>query len=436
VELLIIILLVLLNGFFALVEIALVSSRKIKLEDKARKGSLGASSALDLLKRPEQLLSTMQIGITLIGVVSGAYGGAALTDTVRPFFEQFEALQPYAQQLAFGSTVTFITYLSLVLGELVPKTLGLTNPEGISIILSPFVRILTAIAYPISAFLSFSTRVVLKLLMIREKVESPISEDEVKLMIEQGVQHGTFEAKENEMINSIFKFADRKANSIMTNRRDIIWFDISESIDEMRQQTLEVPHSKIPICDGDIDHILGILPAKEFLRLLNNKEDFDLQTLLNKPVYVPENSRAIKVLEEFRKKRTYTGIVVDEYGSTAGLITLYDLVENIFGDLPDLNDTEHDEWLVVREDGSLLIDAGTAIEDLKDHIVLPEFDEQDEDYTTLAGFAIKQLNHLPKTGERFTVGDYLFEIIDMDFNRVDRILVTPSNKNNHLQNEG
>lgn len=222
----------------------------------------------------------------------------------------------------------------------------------------------------------------------------------------------------------------------MTNRRDIIWFDISESIDEMRQQTLEVPHSKIPICDGDIDHILGILPAKEFLRLLNNKEDFDLQTLLNKPVYVPENSRAIKVLEEFRKKRTYTGIVVDEYGSTAGLITLYDLVENIFGDLPDLNDTEHDEWLVVREDGSLLIDAGTAIEDLKDHIVLPEFDEQDEDYTTLAGFAIKQLNHLPKTGERFTVGDYLFEIIDMDFNRVDRILVTPSNKNNHLQNEG
>jgi putative hemolysin len=423
-ELFIIILLVLLNGFFALSEIALVSSRKTKLEERARKGDRGAIAALELLENPERFLSTVQIGITLVGVISGTFGGVALADNIKPFIEQIEILRPKAYEISLGIIVTFITYLSLVIGELVPKSLGLTNPEGISIFLARFLNAFATATHPIASFLSFSTRLVLKLLRIREKQEAPVSEEEMKLIIEQGVEHGVIEEQENEMIKSIFRFADRKAYSIMTNRRFVNWLDIKLPFDEIRARVLASEHTKLPVCEGDLDRVTGILNTKTFVnRLSTASGPFDIQELLIRPVFIPETTRAIKILELFRENKLYVGIIVDEYGSTAGMLTLHDLIENIFGYLPEQNRTE-EQSVIRREDGSFLIDGDTQIEELKDLIDLPEFSEDEQEYTTLAGFAIWHLKKVPRTGEYFTSGGYRFEIVDMDLNRIDKILVS------------
>ena len=424
-EIVIILFLVLLNGLFALAEIAIVSSRKTKLAEIAKKGSLGAQTALDLLEKPEQFLSTMQIGITLVGIISGMFGGVALAARVEPLIAQIPAFAHYVSEISLGLVVTIITFLSLVLGELVPKTLGLNNPEGIAIFLAPFVKILSLITRPITAFLSISTRLVLRIFGIEEKAEAPVSEEEMKMIIEQGVQTGVIEQKENEMIRGIFRFADRKAYSIMTNRRDIFWLDIHEPFDEIKQQILDNTYSKIPVCDESLDNVIGILHTKTFINQLLEEPEFDIRPLLREPIVVPETTRALKILETFKQNKVYIGIIVDEYGVTTGIITLHDLIENIFGELPQLDDEPEDQTVIEREDGSWLIDGGMPIDELKELILLTDFERHREDeYTTLAGFVIHALKKVPHAGEHFIVGEYRFEIIDMDYNRIDKVLIS------------
>ncbi len=430
-EVIIILLLVLLNGFFAMAEIAIVSSRKTKLAEKAKKGSKGAATALKLLEHPENFLSTMQIGITLIGVISGMFGGVALAEKIAPFIAQYEPLADYAYQVSLALTVTLITYLSLVVGELIPKTLGLINPEGLAVMFAPAVSILAAITRPLTVLLGLSTKLSLKILGVEQKQEDPVSEEEMKMIIEQGVQHGVIEQKENEMIRGIFRFADRKAYSLMTSRRDVFWIDINESFDDIKKELLESPHTKIPVCDGSLDNVIGVILTRTFISRLLNEPVFDIHELLMPAIFVPETALALKILETFKHHKVYICIVVDEFGVTTGLITLHDLIENIFGELPQLDDEPEDQLIIRREDGSMLVDGSIQIDDLREIINLPEFDENETsgEFTTLAGLAIYILKKVPQTGEIFEVGDYVFEIIDMDFNRVDKVLVSKKKPN-------
>lgn len=420
-EYFVILLLLLLNGLFAMSEIALVSSKRARLEEKAKKGSNGAKTALRLLEEPEKFLSTVQIGITLVGIIAGAFGGLALADDLVPFLEKFVWLAPYADKAAIAIVVTIITYLSLIIGELVPKTIAFNNPEGITITLAPFMKMLSWITTPIVAFLSFSTKIFLKVLMIKEKDETPVTEEELKILIEKGTQFGTLEYRESELLKRIFRFGDRRAYEIMTNRQDVVLINIKDPIEKIKQQVYENTFSRYPVCDESPDNIFGIITIKDFFHGINTNPDFRLKDIITQPLFIPDNLTGIKVFEKFQETKTYVAIVIDEYGSFEGIITLHDLIENIFGELPDFHEIEEIP-IIKRDDGSLLIDGSILIDELRENLNLSFEDE--ENYSTLGGFMMYKLNRIPKTGDKLEYESYTFEIVDMDGKRVDKVLVT------------
>lgn len=420
-EYFVILLLLLLNGLFAMSEIALVSSKRARLEEKAKKGSNGAKTALRLLEEPEKFLSTVQIGITLVGIIAGAFGGLALADDLVPFLEKFVWLAPYADKAAIAIVVTIITYLSLIIGELVPKTIAFNNPEGITITLAPFMKMLSWITTPIVAFLSFSTKIFLKVLMIKEKDETPVTEEELKILIEKGTQFGTLEYRESELLKRIFRFGDRRAYEIMTNRQDVVLINIKDPIEKIKQQVYENTFSRYPVCDESPDNIFGIFTIKDFFHGINTNPDFRLKDIITQALFIPDNLTGIKVFEKFQETKTYVAIVIDEYGSFEGIITLHDLIENIFGELPDFHEIEEIP-IIKRDDGSLLIDGSILIDELRENLNLSFEDE--ENYSTLGGFMMYKLNRIPKTGDKLEYESYTFEIVDMDGKRVDKVLVT------------
>lgn len=404
-------------------EIALLSARRSRLEENAKQGKTGAKVALDLLKHPERFLSTVQIGITVVGVILGAFGGETFATKLDPILQSISVPIAYSYKIAFGIVVTIITYLSIVIGELVPKAIGITYAESITINLSPLMRLLAIIAKPMVFLLTVSTKSILKLLGIKDRVQSPVTEEEVKIMIEQGTQHGIFEQEEGDMIKSIFRFGDRKAYAIMTARQEIAWLDVNDSLEEVRAHVYNSNFTKFPVCDGDLDEIIGVLSVKDFLKA-EKQHPLDLRTIVAQTLYIPENLMAIKILERFREKRTYMGIVVDEFGSTIGMITMHDLVESIFGDLPGFGEHE-DPDIVKREDGSMFIDGSMQIDELRDIIDIPALDDDKEEgeYATLGGFMMYKLDRVPHEGDIFIVDGYRFEVVDMDGNRVDKVWV-------------
>lgn len=422
-EIIIIILLTVLNGVFAMSEIALVSSRKSRLEQKAQKGSKGAKIALRLLERPEHFLSTVQVGITLIGIVAGVYGGVALAEDLTPYVEKVSWLKEYAGQIALVIVVGIITYLSLIIGELVPKSIAMNNPEAITIALAPFMKGLAIVAYPVVAFLGFSTKIVLKLFMIKERSEPPVTEEELKYLIEKGSQHGVLEKQESDIMKSVFSFGEHRAYTIMRLKKDITWLDINKSKEENLKKIFNSAFTKFPLCDGGIDHIIGTIYTKDLMKQMENGSDFSLKDIAVKPLFFPKNTMALKVLDSFRKERIHIGYVVNEYGGTEGLLTLHDLIENIMGDLPDFGDI--DEPLIFRRaDGSLLIDGEMPINELKRVLEIVQLPgESSHNYKSLGGLVINQLHRIPKVGDTFILDKLHFEIIDMDGNAVDKVLV-------------
>jgi len=424
-EIIVIFLLIVLNGLFAMSEIALVSSKKIRLEDMAKKGSSGAKVALKLLSEPERFLSTVQIGITLIGIIAGAYGGLALSKDLRPHVENLGVSQKFSGDISLVIIISAITYLSLIIGELVPKTIAFNNPEAITVRLSPLMWVLSSIAKPLVWFLSFSTKIILKLFRIKHTDKPPVTEEELKLMIEQGSKYGVLELKESEMMKGIFRFGDRRAYSVMTNRHDIIWIDINDDIETIRKIIYSNSLSKYPVCNENLDNIVGIILVKDFLKKYATEEKFALRDIITQPLILPDNILATKVLEKFRETKTYVSIIVDEYGSVEGLITLHDLIENIFGELPDQS-ANWQSAIFKREDGSYLIDGSTQIDELKEKFEL-EF-EGEEHYTSLGGFVMYSVNKIPQLGDKFVVGNYRFEVVDMDGKRIDKVLVQRVNK--------
>lgn len=420
-EIFIISLLLVINGVFSMTEIALVSVKKSRLVQAAQKGNNGAKKALDLLKEPEKFLSTIQIGITLVGIIAGAYGGEAFTEDLKPIIEKSEWLRPYAETLAFSLIVLIITYFSLVIGELVPKSIAMNNAFEISVSMASIMKILSKITYPFVLLLTLSTKLTLKIFMIKDKGEEGVTEDELRYMIDSGSQHGVIEKKEREIMLGVFKLGDKKVTSVMTHRTDIEWLNIRDSQEKIIQKIEASEFSRLPVCDESLDNILGTVLVKDVMILSRDDENFDLMEVVKKPLLIPNVVTALKTLELFQKSKNHLAFVTDEFGGVEGMVTLHDIFETIIGELPELENEEN--LIVTREDGSLIIDADIRIDEIKRKLSIAEF-EGENFYSTLGGFILYKLQRLPVTGEKIIYSGWKFEVIDMDGNRIDKILAT------------
>lgn len=426
-EILIILGLILLNGIFSMAEIALVSARKARLEAQANKGDKQAKEALNLANHPDTFLSTVQIGITLIGILTGLFSGNTITSHLAAWLSQFEQIQKYSNGLATTIVVIIITYLTLVLGELVPKRVGLSAPEKVAKALAAPMRFVSIITYPFIWLLSKSTFFITRLFNLKTN-DTQVTEEEIKAIISEGTEQGTIEEAEQEIIERVFHLSDRNITSLMTHRSDIIWFDINDNEASIREKILMEPHSIYPICEGDVDNIKGVVSIKDMY--ISN--DLTLFKHIMKPaMFVPENNTAYKVLEKFKSAKVHSCFIVDEYGTVLGMITLNDILEAIVGDLPqpDIEDYQ----IVKRDDGSYLVDAQIPFYDFLSRFEKTEWmNEGEQEFNTLAGFILHKLERIPQTGDKLEWTDFRFEIIDMDAQRIDKVLVHISDQ---LKNE-
>jgi len=410
-------------------EIALVSSRKSRLQEKANSGSRGAKTALFLLQEPEKILSALQVCITLVGIVSGAFGGIALSEDMVPVFKSIPFLAPYANALAVTFVVGFITYFSLIIGELVPKTIALNNPERIAIALAPAMKITGKVLYPIVIFLSVSTKMVLTLFRIKKNADVPITEEELRLLLKQGSEQGVIEKEESDIINEVIRFGDKTAGSMMTPRGDVEWIDSTGTPEEILDTVKKSSFSRMPVCTKTIEDVIGIAAKKDILTYYINNKSLALDTLLVEPLFVPEQMPAIKVLQLFRETKNHFAVVINEYGSMEGIVTLHDVTENIIGDLPETGDADEPE-AYKRDDGSYLIDGSMKLGDVKDLLgirYLFEKGRERSSINTIGGYAMYKLNKIPRIGDKFQIEGFLFEIVDMDGNRVDKLMASLSN---------
>ncbi len=421
-EFIIILILLLLNGIFAMYEMALVSSSKPRLEALVGRGNKQAKKVLKQLEDPETSLSTIQIGITLIGIVSGAYGGATLADDVEPLFRLIPGIEAYVPTLSMATVVAAITYLSLIIGELVPKSIALSNPEKWATMLTPVMLLITKISYPFVRLLSMSTKLVNQLMGLNGD-ERQMTQDELKMILNQGAEQGIIDEAETEMLQDVFRFADKRANDLMTCRRDIIALHPDDTYEQVLDIISEEHFSKYLVVERGKDDIIGVVSVKDIILMMGSDSPFDLRTIARPPLIIPESLYAKKVLELFKKNKNKFGVVVNEYGNIEGIITLHDLTESIFGDILEENETEEEE-IVVRQDGSMLVEASMNIDDfMEDMGILDYEDLKQEDFTTLSGLAMFLIGRVPKTGDKFTYKNLDFEIMDMDKRRVDKLLV-------------
>jgi putative hemolysin len=425
-DIIIILVLIVLHGFLVLGEMALITAKRSRLEGEKMKGSRNAGIALYLLDNIDQYLSAMQVGITLISIVEGAYGGVAIGHMLQPYIQQISFLAPYAEGVSVAIVITIVTYLSLIIGELAPKYIGIQYAEVLALTCAPVMRFIMLLTGPIAVFLSWSTKMFMRLLFIKPNEQQSISEDEIKLMVKMANQQGVLEQKESEFIQNILRFADRDAYTIMTHRNDVEWLDVNAAHEENERIIQESGYTKFLVCDDTIENILGVVKLRDYVDK-RNQQGVNLRDILTQPLYVPETMNALKILERFRKERNYFAVVVDEYGSTQGIITLHDLTENIFGTLPDVDDTE-EPAIMTREDGSMLVDGMIPIDELRETVSLKEFDFEDADYSTLAGFILYKLSEIPKVGDVLLAEGYKFEIVDMDKSKIDKVLVSRAEK--------
>jgi putative hemolysin len=428
VDLSIIFLLILANGLFVMSELAIVSARKIRLQQAANQGDTRARAALQLAEEPNNFLATVQIGITLIGIIAGAFGEAALSRRIEPFIQDIPFLSGYSQAIAFGIGVIIITYLTLIIGELVPKRLALNSPERIASLAAMPMAILSRIGAPIVYLLSTSTNLALRILGIRPSDDPQVTEEEIRVLIEQGTEAGMFEQAEEDIMKRVFRLGDRRVSSLMTPRLEITWIDLEDSFEENHRRMMDSSHARFPVCNGGLDNLLGIVQVYDLLVKSMSNEDIDFTSSLQNPVFVPESTRALKVLELFKQTGTQIAFVVDEYGVIQGLVTLTDVLQAIVGDIPTVEELAEPQ-AIQREDGSWLLDGMLPIYQFKEllHIEDKELPgEQRGSYQTLGGFVVMHLGRIPMTADHFQWDELRFEVMDMDGNRVDKVLVMPS----------
>lgn len=417
IEILIILLLVLLNGIFSLSEMSVVSSRKVRLQQRANDGDAGAFNALQLAESPNIFLSTIQIGITLIGVLSGAVGGVGISNSLALWFAGFPILAPYASTLGIGIVVLAITFLSLIFGELVPKRLALHSPERIASMVAAPMTLVSRIFSPLVRVMSGSTDLVLRMLGVQPNLEPPITEEEIQVLIDQGTQAGVFDVSEQDMVQGVFSLSDRRIFSLMTPRSEIAWLDVNDTPEEIRQKIEDSPYSRFPVCEDSLDTILGIIEARDLLLESLHGNPLQLKRNLQQPVYIPETALASRVLELFKSEDAELMLVIDEFGSVQGLVTVFDIIEEIVGDI------DAPPQATQRQDGSWLLDGMLDVEDFKEIFNLRHLPDEDE-YETLSGFVMLNLGRVPQPADKFEWNGLSFEVMDMDGKRVDKVLVT------------
>ena len=428
-EIIFVLILIIANGIFSGSEIAVISARKVRLEQLVSRGNVNARVALKLANAPNNFLSTVQVGITLIGVLSGAVAGATIAERLSVFFAGIPILEPYREGISVGIVVGIITYLSLVIGELVPKRIALGNPEQIACSVAKPMQFLSRLTAPLVYLLSLSTDLILKLLGIQASEEPSVTEEEIKVLIRQGAKSGMFEESEHEIVERVFRLGDRSIKSLMTPRTEIVWLDIESPLAENLQEIIDSTYSRFPVGQGSLDQCIGILRGSSLLAARLSSPEVDIQALIQPPLYIAESTRALKVLEQFKQTGMHIALVADEYGGIEGLVTLNDLMTAIVGDFTSAEDQD-EPMAIQREDGSWLLDGLLSIDELREIFsddLLPDI--QTYEYHTLGGFMMHSLMHIPRSSEYFEWGGLRFEVVDMDGIRVDKVLVTSLHPN-------
>ena len=422
-DILLLLVLILLNGVFAMAEIAVVSSRRARLVQMAETSG-GARRALALASEPTRFLSSVQVGITCIGILSGAIGEGSIAAPLRAFFLGVPATAPYAESLALGIMVVLLTYFSLVLGELAPKRLALTNPETIASLIAGPMDVLARVGRPIVRLLSMSTDGILRLFGVRPSTQPGVTVEEIRVMLEQGTEEGVFEQTEHEMVTNVLNLDDRHVGSVLTPRSDVVFLDVRDAMDVNREKLRRNAHSVLPLCDGGLDRVLGFIRSTKLLDEFLGGQPIDLTALGEPPLFVPESMTLMKLLEQFKRTHLPLALVVDEFGGVEGLVSLTDVIGSIVGELP--SEPGEEPAIVQREDGSWLLDGAldldTVLRTLDSDSLLSDEDRQH--YHTLGGLTMLALSRVPRISDVFERGDYRFEVVDMDGNRVDRLLVS------------
>lgn len=419
-QLLLILLLIVANGIFAMAEIAVVSARRARLEARAEGGDEGARRALELSTNPTRFLSTVQIGITLVGIFAGAYGGATIALELGEVLNRIPALRGHGDEVALAIVVVGITYLTLVLGEIVPKRIALTHPERIATVVARPMHALSVVATPVVKLLSWSTERVIRLFRIRKPEEPPVTEEEIEAMVRKGAEAGVFAEEERQLVERVFALGDRRVGELMTPRHRMVWLDLEDAESENRAKMVEHRFSRYPVCEGGVDNVRGVVDVRDLWARAVAGEPLSLESALTEPLFVPEGLHALRLLDRFRETGIQLALVVDEYGGTEGLITVTDILDEISGEMiPGAG-----PQVVQREDGSWLVDASLTMDEFWDALSLEERrGEERHQYNTLGGFVITRLGRIPRPGQVFEAFGLRFEVVDMDGHRVDKVLV-------------
>lgn len=401
-------------------EIALISSRKSRLETAAKKGSKSAKTALDLANSPNKFLSAVQIGITLIGILTGIYSGDKITEDVEYFVSGFEAITPYAHSVAVGIVVVVLTFFSLVLGELLPKRIGLNHPESIAKAMAMPMKIISIITAPFIWLLTTSTEFLLKILQIKPTADGKVTEEEIKAIIKEGTEVGEVQEIEQDIVERVFHIGDRKVNSLMTHRSSMVYLSMDDTLEEIKTKVLDELHSVYPVCEENLDEVVGVVFLKDLFANFE-KGNFNLRSIAKEPSYFIEHTSAYKALENFKKTKVHYAFITDEYGVFQGIITLNDILEALVGDAADFDDDEYK--LIANEDGSWLVDGQYSLHDFLTYF---DMDELTTDYevTTVSGFIITELGAIPKEGDKLIWNKLEFEAQKMDGVKIDKVLIT------------
>ncbi len=424
-EIFIILLLTIVNGVFSLSEIAVISARKPRLQQRAEAGNHGARRALELAENPNNFLSTVQVGITLITIFTGIFSGATLSEELAILLNRAGIPAQYSEGVSIALVVVATTYLSLVVGELVPKSVALNNAEGAATAVAPFMFSLSKRTSPLVRLLTYSTHFVVRLLGIKPSEEPPVTEEEVEIMLQQGAQVGIFEPGEEEMVRRIFRLSDRKVSSLMTPRREIVWLNPDDPVEKIQEKMATTGYSRFPVATGNLDKVVGLVRAKDLLLQSLAGQPLNLSSILRPPLYVPESMPALDLLERFKEKGVHIALVIDEYGGLEGLVTLNDLLEAIVGDFGRTTEPE----IIQRADGSWLIDGTLSTAELMELLQVDSLPHDEAGYyQTVGGFIMAMLERLPISGDFFEWGGHHFEVMDMDGLRVDKVLLLKINR--------
>jgi len=415
-EILIVLFLILLNGFFAMSETAILASRKARLQQRANEGDVKARQALNLAENPNRFLPTVQIGITLIGVLTGALGGAVFADPLAVEMDRIPVLLPYAHSVSLAIVVILITFFSMLIGELVPKRLALHNSEKVASRIAGFMSFVSTLFSPVVWLLEKSSDLVLRMLGIKPSEEPPVTEEELLVQLDQGTQAGVFREAEQDMVEGVFSLSDQRVNALMTPRNEIVWLDVNDPLAEIRRKVQESPFSRFPVAEDSLDDVLGVVKAKDLL-LANLKSGSELKQIVRPPIHIPETAFGSHALEMFRESKRELMLVVDEFGVVQGLITLADILEEIVGAF------EGGPQATQRQDGSWLLDGMLPNDEFKEIFNFRHLPDEEE-YETLGGFMMMQLGRIPQPADQFDWNGLCFEVMEMDDKRVDKVQVS------------